>query len=174
MKHILFVIGMIALVGLADAPQTRSDIPGVGNFAKIDATAAIAGATTAAGVADVKKLGYRTIINLRQPTEAGADIDAEEAAATQAGLRFLRFPMSGTSPDPSAVGRAVQAAADPGNAPVLIHCGSGNRAAMVWMIKRIVVDGWDADRASAEAAAGGLTIPALKMFGLEYAAAHKK
>jgi hypothetical protein len=38
----------------------------------------------------------------------------------------------------------------------------------------MVVDGWDANRASTEATALGLTSPALKAFALDYAATHKK
>ena len=49
-----------------------------------------------------------------------------------------------------------------------MHCASGNRAAALWMIKRIVVDKWDADRAGTEAAALGLTNPALKTFALTF------
>ena len=56
----------------------------------------------------------------------------------------------------------------------IVHCASGNRAAAFWMIKRLMVDGWDADRAGTEAAALGLTNPALKTFAMDYAASHKK
>jgi hypothetical protein len=42
------------------------------------------------------------------------------------------------------------------------------------MIKRLLVDKWDVDRAGAEAAALGLTNPALKTFVLDYAQAHKQ
>ena len=42
------------------------------------------------------------------------------------------------------------------------------------MIKRLVVDGWDADRASTEATALGLTSPALKTFAMDYASTHTK
>jgi protein tyrosine phosphatase (PTP) superfamily phosphohydrolase (DUF442 family) len=59
------------------------------------------------------------------------------------------------------------------NQPAFVHCASGNRAAAMWMIKRMVVDKWDADRAGAEAAALGLTSGALKTFALNYAASHK-
>ena len=41
------------------------------------------------------------------------------------------------------------------------------------MIKRLVVDKWDTDRAAAEAAALGLTNPALKTFALEQAQKRK-
>jgi hypothetical protein len=42
------------------------------------------------------------------------------------------------------------------------------------MIKRMLVDGWDETRASAEATALGMTSPALRSFALEYVASHKK
>jgi hypothetical protein len=39
----------------------------------------------------------------------------------------------------------------------------------MWMIKRLVVDKWDVERASTEAAALGLTNPTLKAFAIEQA-----
>ena len=45
-----------------------------------------------------------------------------------------------------------------------MHCASANRAAAMWIIKRMQVDKWDADRAGTEAAALGLTNGALKTF----------
>jgi hypothetical protein len=42
------------------------------------------------------------------------------------------------------------------------------------MIKRMLVDGWDEERASTEAAALGLTSAPLKTFALSYVSTHKK
>jgi hypothetical protein len=56
-------------------------VPGVTNFAKVESTIACAGATTPAAVSEVKKIGYGSIINLRQASEAAADLEAEAAAA---------------------------------------------------------------------------------------------
>ena len=39
----------------------------------------------------------------------------------------------------------------------------------MWLIKRITVDGWEVDRAVAEAEALGLTNAGLKQWALEYA-----
>ena len=61
----------------------------------------------------------------------------------------------------------------PANQPVFVHCASANRASALWMIKRMLVDGWDAERAGTEAAALGLTNAALKTFALDYVASHK-
>ncbi len=169
-------LGLALLVaGSAAAQQvTKATVPGVTNFVKLESTIACAGATTAAGVGEVKKLGYRSIINLRQANEPGADVESEAAAAKQAGVKYVHLPLNGSSPDPAVVEQFLQAVADPAAQPVFIHCASGNRAAAMWMIKRIVVDGWEAEKAGDEATALGLTSPALRTFALDYAAAHKK
>jgi hypothetical protein len=41
------------------------------------------------------------------------------------------------------------------------------------MVKRMIVDKWDADRAAAEATALGLTSPALKTYAIEQAQARR-
>jgi tyrosine-protein phosphatase SIW14 len=156
------------------AQVTRTSVPGVTNFARIESTVACAGSTTPEGVAEVRKLGYVAIINLRQTSEAGAEIDAEAAAARDAGLRFIHLPVNSAAPDPAVVDRFLAAIVDPANQPAFVHCASGNRAAAFWMIKRLVVDEWDADRAATEAAALGLTNAALKAFALDYAASRRK
>jgi uncharacterized protein (TIGR01244 family) len=153
---------------------TKPAVAGVTNFAKVESTIACAGATTPAGVGEVKKLGYNTIINLRQASEAGADVDAEAAAAKDIGIKYVHLPLNGSQPDPAVVDQFLVAVGDPANQPVFVHCASGNRAAALWMIKRLVIDGWDADKASTEATALGLTSPALKTFAMDYAASHKR
>jgi hypothetical protein len=55
-----------------------------------------------------------------------------------------------------------------------IHGASANRVGAMWMIKRLVVDGWDVARASDEAAAIGLTSAPLKQFALDYAAKRRQ
>jgi len=168
----LFAAMLVA--GSAWAQVSKPTVAGVTNFARLESTIACAGATTPAGVAEVKKLGYKTIINLRQANEAGAEVDAEAVAAKTEGVKYFHLPVNSASPDPAIVDQFLSAVGDPVNQPVFVHCASGNRAAALWMIKRLVVDGWDADRASTEATALGLTNPALKTFAMDYAASHKK
>jgi uncharacterized protein (TIGR01244 family) len=170
MKAIAFGIGIIALA----AQVTKPPVAGVTNFARVDATMACAGATTPEGIAAIKQLGYATVINLRQASETGANLDAEAEAARAAGLRYVHLPLNGTAPDPDVVAQFLQVVTDPANQPVLVHCSSGNRAAALWMIKRLVVDGWDEERATKEAEELGLTSPALKVFAIDYAASHRK
>jgi len=152
---------------------TKETVPGVTNFARVETTIACAGATTPGAVAGIKKMGYASIINLRQASEPGADIEGEAAAAKAASITYVHLPFNAASPDPAVVDAFLKAVTAPANQPVFLHCASANRAAALWMIKRIQVDKWDADRAGAEAAALGLTSPALKTFALDYVQAHK-
>ena len=166
------VLGLTA--SLASAQVTKETVPGITNFSKLESTIACAGATTPAAVAEVKRLGYASIINLREASEAGADVDGEAAAAKAAGITYVHLPLKTASPDPAVVDQFLKAVTVPANQPVFIHCASANRAAALWMIKRMLVDGWSAEQASPEAAALGLTNPALRTFALEYVASHKK
>jgi uncharacterized protein (TIGR01244 family) len=169
------VVAAVSLAtGVAQAQVTKESVPGVTNFARVETTIACAGATTPAAVAELKRMGYRAIINLRLPSEDGADVEGEAAAARAAGVKYVSLPFNGASPDPAVVDRFLEAVTEAANQPVFLHCHTGNRAAALWMIKRMVVDRWGADRAASEATALGLTSSALKTFALEYAAAHKQ
>jgi uncharacterized protein (TIGR01244 family) len=165
-------------LGAAAAPAaqqvTKESVPGVTNFARLETTVACGGATTAAAVPELKKMGFASIINLRVPTEQGANIDEEAAAAKDAGIKFYSIPFNTASPDPAVPEKFLQTLTTPGNEPAYIHCASGNRAAAMWMIKRIAIDHWDADKAATEAASLGLTNAQLKQFALDYAQAHKR
>ena len=78
MRRLLFALVTAATLTAGVAAQvTKETVPGITNFSKVETTIACAGATTPAAVADVKRLGYRSIINLRQASEAGADVEAE-------------------------------------------------------------------------------------------------
>jgi uncharacterized protein (TIGR01244 family) len=153
----------------AQSQVTKESVPGIINFAKVETTVACAGATTPAALAEVKRMGYASVINLRQASEPGADIDAAAAAAKAAGINFIHIPFNAASPDPMLVNNFLKAITDKANQPAFIHCASANRAAALWLVKRIAVDKWDVERASTEAAALGLTSPALKAFAIEQA-----
>jgi uncharacterized protein (TIGR01244 family) len=168
------IYALAALVVTLNAQGvTKETVPGVTNFSRVEMTIACAGATTAAAVPELKKMGYASIINLRQASESGADVEGEAAAAKAAGINFIHIPFNAGSPDPAAVDIFLKAITVPANQPAFVHCGSANRAAAMWMVKRMYVDKWDADRAGAEAAALGLSNPALKAFVLDYVRTRK-
>lgn len=158
----------------ASAQVSKQTVQGVSNFAQVETTVACAGATTPEALAGIKKMGFASVINLRLTTEQGANLEAEEAAAKAAGISYFHIPMNGGMPDPAVADRFLQVVTTPANAPAFIHCASGNRAAALWMIKRVLIDKWDTARAEEEAAQLGLTSSGLKTFALDYIKSHRQ
>ena len=99
----------------------REEVEGIRNLARIESTVACAGAITPKAVAEIKKMGYGAIINLRLATETGADIEGHTAAAKAAGIQYIHIPFSGAKPDPAAVDAFLKAITTPGVAPAFIH-----------------------------------------------------
>jgi uncharacterized protein (TIGR01244 family) len=166
------VIVLVSTIAAAQSTVTKQNVPGITNFSKVETTVACAGATTPAALADVKKMGYNSVINLRTASEAGAQIEEEAAAAKAAGINYIHLPFNAQSPDPMLVDNFLKAITDKANEPAFIHCASANRAAALWMVKRIAVDKWDVAQATTEAEALGLTNPNLKAFAIEQAKKH--
>ena len=168
------IVCLCLSAGVAFAQQvTKEDVPGVRNFARLETTVACAGATGPEALPGIKKMGFVSVINLRQATEQGANVEQEEAAAKAAGLRYYHVPFAG-KPDPKAAAAFLDAITTPGAEPAFIHCGGGNRAATMWLIKRIAVDHWDPDRAVKEAVALGQTNEELRKWAVEYGQANKR
>jgi uncharacterized protein (TIGR01244 family) len=175
MKRVLLSLAVIGIsVATAQSQVKKSTVEGITNFAQVETTVACAGSVKPGSVARIKGMGFASIINLRLPTEPGADIDAEAAEAKAAGITFVNLPFNTNMPDPAVADRFLKLITEPGIQPAFIHCASGNRAAAMWLIKRVLIDKWDNDRAIEEATQLGMTNPALKTFALDYIQAHKK
>ena len=59
-------------------------------------------------------------------------------------------------------------------AEIRILPAGGDRAATMWLIKRIAVDHWDVERATEEAIALGQGNPDRRQFAIEYAQANRR
>jgi hypothetical protein len=84
------------------------------------------------------------------------------------GLRCFHVRFDGT-PDPIAADQFLKAITSPGAEPAFIHCAGGNRAATMWLIKRLAVDRWETERAITEVAALGQTSLPLRRFAIQFA-----
>lgn len=176
-----FLIASVLISGLWLAAMpvrgqevTSQTVDGITNLHRLETTVACSGAIKATAVPEIKKFGFASIINLRQPGEDGANLPEEEAAAKAADIRYYSLPFSSTAPDPAVADKFLDAITAKGSDPAFIHCAGGGRAATMWFIKRLVVDHWDVDRAAKEATALGMTSPTLKQFAIDYAQAHKR
>jgi uncharacterized protein (TIGR01244 family) len=168
-KVLVCILAACALGACAGNQVVREDVDGIVNFARVGTTVACAGAITPDSVADIKDMGFASIINLRQASEEGANIEAEAAAADSAGIRFVHLPFGGPNLDPAVADRFLETITGPNTEPAFIHCAGGGRAATMWFIKRVVVDEWDIDRAMEEATALGLNPESrLRTFALDY------
>ena len=157
-----FGFGTTATLDAQEAPE------GVRNYTRIDATVACAGATPAEAMPALKQLGFASVINFRTAEEEGANIGASQAAASQAGLKYIHIPFR--APNPNVTEEFLTAIANTANQPAYIHCASANRVGAMWFIKRVKQDGWDQERAMAEAETIGLRSERLKEFATEYVA----
>ena len=164
---------LLLLAAPVFAQVKKSEMAGVRNYSRVDATVGCGGAVDPAAMAGLKKEGYVSVINLRQASEPGADIDAGRAAAQAAGLKYIHLPFNVAAPDAKVVDAFLAAVADKANQPVFIHCGSANRVGGVWMIKRVLQDKWAVDRARKEAEAIGLSSPQMAAFADEYIKSHQ-
>jgi uncharacterized protein (TIGR01244 family) len=165
---------VFSVVALGGAQVPATPVPGVINYTRVDATLACGGATPVDAYPVLKAEGFAAVINLRQADEAGADIRRSKAAAEGAGLRYIHIPLNSREPAAAAADAFLAAVKDPANSPMYIHCATANRVGAVWLIKRVLVDGWDVAKATAEAERIGLRNPRLKQFALDYIAAHPK
>src|SRR5579872_5354292 len=158
----------------AQAQVTQENVEGIVNFHRLETTVACSGAVKPGALPNIKKMGFVSVINLREPTELGANIVEEGEAAKAAGLRYYSIPFNANSPDPAAADKFLDAITAKGAEPAFIHCAGGGRAATMWLIKRVAVDHWDVDRAVQEATDLGMNSPKLKQFAIDYAMAHKR
>jgi uncharacterized protein (TIGR01244 family) len=169
----MIIMTVAALLALAQQPS-KATLPGATNVTRVDAAVMCGGATTNDAFPELKRQGFSSVINLRRESEPGAEVAASRTAAIGAGLKYVHVPVDPAKPDEAAVKAFLAAVSDPANQPMYIHCASANRVGAMWLIKRVVLDGWDVDRATAEASAIGLTSAPLKQFAVEYAASHQK
>ena len=166
----LFVVAL-AMASLAAAQVTKKDIAGISTFAQVESTIACGGSTTPDAIREIKRMGFKTVVNLRLASEPGALVDEEGAIVRSLGMTYVHLPFNIQTPDPKLVENFMAAVAGPANTPAYVHCAAGGRAAALWMIKRVKADGWTRAAALEEANALGLN-DRLRPFALSYLEAH--
>ena len=174
MRRFLVLAAAVVCTTFAVTAQQKMSKPGLSNYTQVDAVVACGGATEISALDGLKKDGFKAVINLRTATEPGANIDENRARAEALGLKYLHIPFNAGAPENKTFDDFLAAIADRSNQPVYIHCASANRVGAVWLAKRVLQDGWAADKATEEARLVGLSAAPLEKFALQYIAAHKK
>jgi hypothetical protein len=76
LRAVLSLALATAVASSAVAQVRKAELAGVRNYSKVDATVGCAGATDASAMTALKAEGYVSVVNLRMPTEQGADVEA--------------------------------------------------------------------------------------------------
>jgi uncharacterized protein (TIGR01244 family) len=133
----LFTLGILAgsssVARAAEAPAAV-DPSLIVNYRLVRPGIGTAGKVTPEGLAQLKALGFRTIVNLRTEQEGAQD---EEAAVRGLGLRYEWVPVTPETLTVDDVSRVRKVLDDPSAAPILLHCASANRVGAVWAIIEI-------------------------------------
>ena len=167
------VLAVVVLFAAATAQaEQKMSKPGISNYTRVDAVVACGGATETAALEGLKQEGFKAVINLRQASEPGANIDENRARAESLGLKYIHIPFG--KPENKPFDEFLTAIADKSNQPVYVHCASANRVGAVWLAKRVLQDGWSVEKATEEARMIGLSSAPLEQFALKYVEEHKK
>lgn len=132
--------------------KPREHLP---NFHRVTDFLFRGGQPTLDGIAELKKLGVKTIINFRDARER---VHRERRAAEEHGIRFINFHLSNWwAARDEHILQIIELIRDEKNHPVFIHCKRGaDRTGTVVAVFRMLVEGWSALEANAEAKKHGI------------------
>ncbi len=171
-RIVIFPAVLVLAAGALAQQAGQQDYPSITNFLRVNPQICTGGQPRLEDLPRLKAEGIKAIINLRRPTEY--DAEAEAARAKELGLRYFNIPVSVAEPQDQQAAEFLKLTADPKNRPAFIHCASANRVGALWMIRRILVDGWKLADAEAEARKIGMHSPSLVEFARSYTARHQK
>ena len=136
----------------ASALETKpvQDLP---NFHEVEPYFYRGGEPTKNGLEELKKMGIKTIIDLRNPGEMKFP---EQEESQRLGIKYLHFPMDSKAPSKQTVDEFTHAVeegktANPDKPTVFVHCAHGSdRTGCMVGIWRVTHDGWDYEKAHEE------------------------
>lgn len=120
------------------------------NFRKVDSKYYRSGELEKCNYFDLKKLGIKTVIDLRQNFLGYSQ--KEKSASTEAGINYFNIPMNPFfPPSKNQIDKFFSIIDNSNNLPVLVHCLHGqDRTGFMTALYRIRNDRWDYEQAYAE------------------------
>jgi protein tyrosine phosphatase (PTP) superfamily phosphohydrolase (DUF442 family) len=161
-------------MALIEKTAAMSELTGIPNFLKLSDQVWTGGQPWPEHLPKLKDAGIKVIINLRPHAEYEGAI--EEAKVKELGISYFNIPVAGNAPDELDADDFLKLTDEQlKNGPVFIHCAVGLRVGAFWMIRRVVRDGWEFEKALEEANRIGLRNQARMIeFAREYIAKKKK
>jgi protein tyrosine/serine phosphatase len=155
-------VSAVAVPGAAENPDSpevqtilksgravRLDLPGCPNLCKVSDTLYRGAQPTAEGFENLKKLGIKTVVNLR-------DHHTDQELLATTGLRYVPVPMDTWDIEDKIVVDFLRMATDPNAAPVFVHCQHGaDRTGTMVAVYRMVIQNQERNKAIWEMTHGG-------------------
>ncbi len=159
---------------LIEKTGAMSELTGIPSFLKLNGQVWTGGQPTMEHLSKLKEAGIKVIINLRPHGEHNGA--REEAKVKELGMSYFNIPVVYREPDELDADDFLKITDEQlKNGPVFIHCAAAIRVGAFWMIRRVLRDGWEFDKALEEANKIGLRNQAhLIDFAKEYIAKKRK
>ncbi len=149
----LLLLLLVSLCGAGERGLPPRE--GIRNFGKINEELYRGAQPDAAGIRNLKRLGVKSIVNLRSP---GEDWKRELADAEASGIVFTNIPLSGIRRPKLEQVKQVLAAIKALPPPVFIHCRHGcDRTGTIVACYRIEYEKWSNLAALQEAELYGIS-----------------
>ena len=154
----------IAIIGLSFPVLAQDADPlagneGIPNYYRLRDDIATAGQPTDEALEDVKKAGFKAVLNLRTEQEGSLE---EKPKVEALGMEYYNIPIGRDGFSPAILEQFKEILANDDNRPLLIHCASSNRVGALWYIHQVLENGEDEAAALAEGKKAGLTSESLE------------
>src|SRR6266481_9808080 len=148
------------------APAEKLKLAGIPRAGKVSDVLFRGAQPSAQGLAELKKLGITTIVDLRGNS---GPVAWERAQAESLGMRFIDLPVLGWSaPDNAKVAKFLKLVQQDPTQKIFIHCYYGeDRTGVMVATYRIAQQNWTSDQAAAEMNSFGFhyhLYPAMKSY----------
>lgn len=158
---------------LIEKTAAMSELTGIPHFLKLSDQVWTGGQPWLEHLSKLKEAGVKVIINLRPHSEWNGEREA--AKVKELSMSYFNIPMISNEPDELDADDFLKLTDEQlKNGPVFIHCASGPRVGALWMIRRVLRDGWEYNKALEEANRIGLSQAPLIEFAKQYIDKKKK
>jgi uncharacterized protein (TIGR01244 family) len=111
--------------------------------------------------ADLAAQGYTTVLNIRGDAGRAA---VQRANAEAAGLRYIHAPWPAYELEPEHLAEFATLLEAPETGRLVFHCRSATRVGLIWMLYRMIHQGWSREQAEAELRAAGYDAESMETF----------
>ena len=151
------ILALVSALVLITSPVLTQDsrYKELPNFHQVNGILFRGGQPKPGGFEQLRQLGIKTVVNLRDDDDREAQ---EESEVKNAGLRYFNIPLGRLGrPDDKEIEGILSLINNRENQPVFIHCAHGaDRTGVVIAVYRIIHDGWTSEQAKDEAKRYGL------------------